>query len=191
MTRRFNLRNFNSCLSQTVRFKLALFGVKWWIVVVSLSNKGEWFVRFQMSHLILRVVQHIYIDWICNLYIYTCVFIALVCIDDVVSAIFLFTIKGFLSDSVWGAPRKIEVKVLHLCNPCRHTNYHLKPFGLIQRPFRDSVWNVWFHELICEFSHFHFLIFLKGLIFSVLLNFSQKYLHHNVPWKSCIPNQSY
>ena len=76
-----------------------------------------------------------------------------------------------------------SLKFLHLWTHCHHTNDHIKPFGLIQCPSRDIVWKVWFYELICGVHRFIilcFLIFFKGLIFSVLLTFSQTYLHHSV-----------
>ena len=64
-----------------------------------------------------------------------------------------------------------------------HTNDQPKPFGQIQCSSRDIVWNVWFYEIIRLIHDLYFLTFLKELIFSVLLTFSQKYLHHSVPYR--------
>ena len=69
--------------------------------------------------------------------------------------------------------RVIEVKVLHLCNSGCLTNYLHKPFGLIQSPFREIVWNVrlwinmWIHQINIELTQ-------AKAIFKVLCDLSSR-----------------
>ena len=73
--------------------------------------------------------------------------------------------------------KELRSRFLHLCIPFGFANHRPKPFDLIQCPSKNCekymiLWiNLWIHRLM----------FLIGLIFSVLLTLIQQYLHHQVP----------